>query len=163
MHTSADGGEEQLMQRRTSNRLLAEFSVPSQPGNERIAMERVADAVLQTAALAEPRLQRLKTAVSETVLNAMEHGSHYQADQPVTIRVSASESLVSVSVTDFGGGTRDRSAVTPDIDAKLAGIQSPRGWGLFLIQHMVDEVSDEVDGRMHTVELRVRLDADSSA
>ena len=45
----------------------------------------------------------------------------------------------------------------------LAGLQSPRGWGLFLIEKMVDqvEVIDTPHGR--TVELTVNLDESSGA
>ena len=41
----------------------------------------------------------------------------------------------------------------PDLDAKLAGMQSPRGWGLFLIRNMVDELHTTTDEVHHTVEL----------
>jgi len=44
-----------------------------------------------------------------------------------------------------------------DLEAKLEGRQSPRGWGLFLIQNMVDEVRTEGDGQRHTLELIVHL------
>jgi len=67
-----------------------EFEIPSAPGNERVAMERVAEVV--AGLLPDNRLQKLKT------------------------------------------------AVTPDLEAKMAGEQSPRGWGQFLIQNMVDEM-----------------------
>ena len=46
----------------------------------------------------------------------------------------------------------------PDIERKLAGEQKPRGWGLFLIQNMVDDIRvSDVDGR-HTVELVLNLE-----
>ena len=35
---------------------------------------------------------------------------------------------------------------TPDLEAKLEGLQKPRGWGLFLIQNMVDDVRVSSDG-----------------
>jgi hypothetical protein len=49
-------------------------------------------------------------------------------------------------------------ATAPDLEAKLAGLQKPRGWGLFLIRHMVDgmEVS-QADG-LQTVALTLALD-----
>jgi hypothetical protein len=46
----------------------------------------------------------------------------------------------------------------PDLEAKLAGMQSPRGWGLFLIQNMVDEMNVTGDEHHHTVELILHLD-----
>ncbi len=33
----------------------------------------------------------------------------------------------------------------PDLDAKLEGRQKPRGWGLFLIRHMVDGMDVHVE------------------
>ena len=44
-----------------------------------------------------------------------------------------------MAITDEGGETEIPDTEAPDLDAKLEGLQSPRGWGLFLIQSMVDE------------------------
>ena len=44
-----------------------------------------------------------------------------------------------------------------DLEAKLAGLQKPRGWGLFLIKNMVDDVRVTSDERHHTVELVMQL------
>jgi hypothetical protein len=49
-------------------------------------------------------------------------------------------------------------AERPDLEAKLAGEQSPRGWGLFLIESMVDELRTWADERQRAVELIVRLE-----
>ena len=136
--------------------ILAEFEVPSAVGNERIAMERVAQIATDTP-LAADRVERLKTAVAEATMNAMEHGNKYRADIPVRVRVCRSEVALSVTITDQGGGQFVREAETPDIDAKLAGLQSPRGWGLFLIQNMVDEMRVTSDDLHHTVELIMNL------
>ncbi len=40
-----------------------------------------------------------------------------------------------------------------DIDAKLAGLQKPRGWGLFLIRAMVDGMDVTTEGTTQTVTL----------
>ena len=40
------------------------------------------------------RVQRLKTAVGEATMNAMEHGSEYRDDRPVSIRVLQAEDSV---------------------------------------------------------------------
>src|SRR5215208_5402670 len=81
--------------------VLAEFELASEPGNEREALERVADAVADLD-IEPARLERLKTAVAEATMNAMEHGNRYRADQPVAIRVLASSGSVRVQVTDEG-------------------------------------------------------------
>jgi anti-sigma regulatory factor (Ser/Thr protein kinase) len=138
-------------------RRLAEFSVPSEPGNERMAMERVAEA-LSEVEIGGESLERLKTAVAEATMNAMEHGNHYRAESPVLIEVSASDTQLSVKITDEGSGPPAFHAETPDLEAKLEGMQTPRGWGLFLIKSMVDDMEVTGDEHHHTVELIVHLD-----
>ena len=138
-------------------RVLAELSVPSEPGNERRAMEEVAGAI-KDVGLEGQRLERLKTAVAEATLNAMEHGNHYRAELPVLIEVSASDTQLSVKITDEGSGPPAFHSETPDIEAKLEGLQTPRGWGLFLIKNMVDDMEVTGDEHHHTVELMLHLD-----
>src|SRR4051812_28848323 len=136
--------------------VLAAFELPSAPGNEREAMERVAHAVAGLG-LEPARLERLKTAVGEAAMNAMEHGNEYRADRPVSIRVVRSGGRVLVQVTDRGDASELAAADAPDIEAKLEGRQSPRGWGLFLIEKMVDEARVTSEGGGRTVELALRL------
>jgi anti-sigma regulatory factor (Ser/Thr protein kinase) len=62
-----------------------------------------------------------------------------------------------VQVTDEGGAAELPEAEQPDIQAKLAGDQKPRGWGLFLIEKMVDEARVTAEGGRRTLELVVRL------
>ena len=144
---------------------LAELTVPSQPGNERIAMEQVTEAV-EGLHLPGRRLDQLKTAVAEATMNAMEHGNHYLPDRPVSIKVLASQAALSVRITDHGG-TRilpsESGIEVPDIEAKLAELQTPRGWGLFLIKHMVDEMNISSDASHHTVELIMYLKGEDNA
>ena len=135
---------------------LANFQLPSQQGNERRAMEEVAR-VVEPLGLEAGRLERLKTAVAEATMNAMEHGNQYRPDKPVAIAVLASPTQLAVRITDHGGGRLVPEAEVPDLDAKLAGLQSPRGWGLFLIQNMVDELNVASDDTHHTVELIMHL------
>jgi anti-sigma regulatory factor (Ser/Thr protein kinase) len=135
-------------------RTLAELSVPSEPGNERLAMEEVAGTVVGLG-LPDRTLERLKTAVAEATMNAMEHGNRYRAEVPVLIEVAASDADLSVRITDEGSGPPAFDSETPDLAAKLDGAQTPRGWGLFLIKSMVDEMNVTGDDRHHTVELIV--------
>ncbi|MDQ6649077.1 MAG: ATP-binding protein [Actinomycetota bacterium] len=137
--------------------VLDEFSVASEPGNERAAMARVAE-VVKDFGLPPLRLERLKTAVAEATMNAIEHGNHNEAELPVRLRVLSSADAVMVTITDQGGLPESAPAPdSPDLEAKLAGLQTPRGWGLFLIKNMVDELTVSADGTEHTVSLTVRL------
>ena len=138
-------------------RVLARFEVPSAPGNERHAVEEVLRAV-GPLDLPHARLEQLRTAVAEATMNAMEHGNAHREELPVEIRVLAGAGDLLVRITDHGGGRPIPDPERPDLEAKLAGTQSPRGWGLFLIKHMVDELRTSGDERHHTVELVVHLD-----
>ncbi|MBP7694758.1 MAG: SpoIIE family protein phosphatase [Anaerolineales bacterium] len=139
-------------------RTLAAFETPSEPGNERVALEQVAAAVRAHGALPAARLEKLKTAVAEATMNAMEHGNGFRPEVPVHLEVRASAGALAVRVTDQGGAPEQAGSAAPDLDAKLAGQQSPRGWGLFLIKNMVDELNVTVAGAAHTVELVMRLE-----
>ena len=55
---------------------------------------------------------------------------------------------------------RARSTRCPTSRPKLEGLQRPRGWGLFLIENMVDETRETSDGEHHTLELGLRLEGD---
>jgi anti-sigma regulatory factor (Ser/Thr protein kinase) len=135
---------------------LAHFQVQSQPGNERQAMRQVVEAV-ESLGLDLRTLERLKTAVAEATMNAMEHGNQFQADLLVDIDVRTSGERLSVTIRDYGGSQPIPDAGKPDLDAKLAGEQSPRGWGLFLIEKMVDEMNVSSDESRHTVELVIYI------
>ena len=117
---------------------------------------RVAE-IARAAGFPEPRLNRLQTAVAEATMNAMEHGNQYDSELPVTIRVLRSDRYLSVSITDQGGSQDIPEHVLPDLDAKLTGEQSPRGWGLFLIENMVDEMHVHRDEKHHVIELIFNL------
>jgi serine phosphatase RsbU (regulator of sigma subunit)/anti-sigma regulatory factor (Ser/Thr protein kinase) len=135
----------------------ASFSIQSVQGNERMASERVAE-VVEPLGLGPARLEKLKTAVAEATMNAIEHGNDSNAELTVDVSVRAEHGELAVRITDRGGGNPIAEAETPDLEAKLAGEQKPRGWGLFLIQAMVDDVRVEDDGSDHTIELVMRLE-----
>ncbi len=144
-------------------RILAELSVPSEPGNECRATEQVAEAV-GPLGLAPGRLERLKTAVAEATMNAMEHGNKYRPEVPVEVQVWLLEQCLLVRITDQHSGLPPSlDAETPDLEAKLEGLQTPRGWGLFVIKNMVDEVRVSGNPDHHTVELVLYLEGGNDA
>ena len=138
--------------------LMAEFDIPSQPGNERSASEKALES-LESINLDEAVNNRLKTAVAEATMNAMEHGNQYREDLPVRIKVMSNDAQIAIHVHDFGAGISQIEMVLPDLDSKLAGEQSPRGWGLFLIKNMVDEMNLLQDEQGQIIELIVNRQA----
>jgi anti-sigma regulatory factor (Ser/Thr protein kinase) len=71
--------------------------------------------------------------------------------------VSTTGRELTVRIVDNGGGNEIPQAETPDLEAKLAGLQKPRGWGLFLIKNMVDDLRTHTTATHHTIELVMRL------
>ncbi len=158
-------------------RRLDAFSLPSEPGNERLALARVAGTV-KDLGLSEGRLEKLKTAVAEATMNAIEHGNGNQAEIPVEVEVTQDGDEIIVAISDQGGdatagdatagdatgGDAQASDATagsapaeePDLLKKLDGAQSPRGWGLFLIRNMVDAMDITTNGQRHTIWLTMR-------
>ena len=141
-------------------RRLASFELASVPGNERIALARVAESMAGLG-LSPARLDKVKTAVAEATLNAIEHGNGSRPELPVSVEVLQSGAEVTVTITDLGGQGGDSvpedSAETPDLDRKLGGEQRAGGWGLFLIRHMVDAMEVTGQGERHTVRLTIRI------
>jgi anti-sigma regulatory factor (Ser/Thr protein kinase) len=139
---------------------LARFSVASETGNEREVVRQVEQAVVGLDLDADAHA-RLGTAVAETAMNAIEHGNHLVADVPVDVVVRRRSDAVEVLITDHGGRRPDIDPVEPDLELKLAGLQTPRGWGLFLVDNMVDSVAHDVEGDLHTVTLTLSLEGAS--
>jgi len=140
---------------------LADFRLESAPGNEREAIARV-ELALAGEGLEPAQMEQLKTAVAEATMNAMEHGNGFRPELPVDVRLLRDGDALRVEVTDRGSARPMPEAPEPDIEAKLAGEQTPRGWGLFLIRNMVDEMHVSGDEHHHTVELVLRTDGGGS-
>lgn len=141
--------------------LLAEFAIPSEPGNERAASSRVIETIAALN-LDAHRRDRLQMAVAEATMNALEHGNLYRADLSVQVRVIHSDDQLRIYIIDHGLGTPPSTPPElPDLDAKLAGFQSPRGWGLFLIQNLVDAVNSFAQDEQHVIELILNLKGDA--
>jgi len=114
-----------------------EFHIHSVPGAEKVAMERAAE-VARTMGFSDDRVEDLKTAVAEACINAMEHGNKMDANTKVGVTLTVTEKNLQVDVRDQGKGVGE--VATPDIDEKMEGKEKSRGWGIFLIRGLMDEV-----------------------
>ena len=117
-----------------------ELHIPSVMGYEKVAMECAASTA-KTMGFTEDRIEDLKTAVGEACLNAIEHGNKMETGTKVGITLTIEESRLQVSVKDQGKGIDQ--VLTPSIEKKVTGKDKPRGWGIFLIKSLVNEVSFE--------------------
>ena len=142
---------------RPAPRRLDAFELPSEPGNERLALARVEESV-RGLGLSDSRLEKLKTAVAEATMNAIEHGNKNRAEIPVEVEVTQNGDEIIVAISDQGGDSAvgGGAAEEPDLLKKLDCGQSPRGWGLFLIRNMVDAMDITTNGQRHTIWLTMR-------
>jgi anti-sigma regulatory factor (Ser/Thr protein kinase) len=91
----------------------------------------------------------VEAVVGEALANAAEHG--YRLRGTIRVEASLDEASLEVSVSDDGGGFSLRGPISTEHPPA----HSPRGYGLFLMQALVDELEFRNDGK--TVWFRKRL------
>lgn len=115
-----------------------ELHIPSIMGYEKVAMESVA-AAANMMGFHPSRVEDLKTAISEACINAMEHGNRFKRDTKVLVTLKIDKKRLEVNVKDEGRGLKKKFQ-TPEIEKQINGCEDIRGWGIFLIKNLVDEV-----------------------
>jgi anti-sigma regulatory factor (Ser/Thr protein kinase) len=87
----------------------------------------------------------------------MEHAHHMDGDIPVRIRLTMESSALHIEVEDQGKGFA-KMPPPPDLRAMIEEGTSTRGWGLFLIRHLTDELTFEhTPEGGHVVHMILRL------
>lgn len=115
-----------------------EINLPSKIGYERVAMASSA-ALAKMGGIDAARIEDLKSAVAEACINAMQHGNKWRPEARVVVSLNLSDDRFTVSVTDQGDGVPDVPEY-PGIMKIIEENVSPRGLGVFMIQHLVDKV-----------------------
>ena len=80
------------------------------------------------------RIEDLKTAVGEAVVNAIEHGNQLNVEVKVLVLLTVQERSLALNVVDQG--RQPIPSTLPDRNSRLDN----RGWGMFLIRSLMDEV-----------------------
>jgi serine/threonine-protein kinase RsbW len=117
-----------------------EIHLPSTMGAEKVAMEFAAT-VARSMSFPDDRVEDLKTAVAEACMNAIEHGNKLDASIKVGVSLAVGQGSLQVAVQDKGGGIG--KIRTPNLDEQIAEQTEPGGWGVFLMESLMDEVSFE--------------------
>jgi len=118
-----------------------ELHIPSVMGYEKTAMECAAS-IAKKMGFTEDRIEDLKTAVAEACLNAIEHGNKMDTSTKVGVTLTVEKTKLQVAVKDEGKGIKE--IPNPSIENKMEGKDKPRGWGIFLIKNLVNEVTFEL-------------------
>lgn len=119
---------------------IIELRLPSRLGYERVAMD-TASSLARRMGFHGDRVDALKTAVSEAVTNAIEHGNQHDAAMKVVVLLTVRDDELIVSVADQGRQMLDQHSTTriPQIQDILEK-DDKGGWGIWLIRELVDEV-----------------------
>ncbi|MFQ5675527.1 MAG: ATP-binding protein [bacterium] len=117
---------------------IIEIHIPSIIGYEKVAMESAA-AAAKIIGFHKTRVEDLKTAISEACSNSIEHGNRFKKDTMVLVTLQVNEKSLEVNIKDEGKGF-PKKVKAPEIDKQINGTEDTRGWGIFLIKSLVDEV-----------------------
>ena len=133
-------------------------SLLNQLGYERVAMACSAS-FAQMMGLPPDRIEDLKTMVAEAAINAMEHGNKGRPDARVTVSMDCQDDIFSVAVTDEGNGIKEHPP-QPDIEKIIENLETPVGFGLFLIKQLADKVefNESADGG-HVVKMAIKMNS----
>lgn len=117
---------------------LVELRLPSRTGYEKVAMS-VATVIALNMGMPAARVEDLSTALSEAILNAMEHGNQMNEQQQVVVNFTLAVDRLLIAVSDQGQGFYPPVGI-PNLEEKIAGNSPTRGWGWFLMEQLVDQV-----------------------
>jgi serine/threonine-protein kinase RsbW len=133
-----------------------EVSLANKLGYERVAMACSAS-FAQMMGLPPERIEDLKTMVAEAAINAMQHGNKGRPDARVTVSMNCQGDTINVSVMDEGDGIK-YFPPKPDIEKIIAELESPVGFGLFLINQLADQVEfNAVTDGGHVVKMAIKM------
>src|SRR5689334_21962187 len=84
-----------------SNKKEIELRLPSKLGYEKVAMD-TASSLARRMGFDGDRVESLKTAISEAVTNAIEHGNQHDSAMKVVVVLTVRDDELVISVTDQG-------------------------------------------------------------
>jgi anti-sigma regulatory factor (Ser/Thr protein kinase) len=119
---------------------IVELTIPMLPDME-IAVTKTAEAVAQWMRLSPDKTAEVSLALIEACLNSFEHSR--SPDRKIYISFRAHADELKIILKDRGVGFNPRQVETPEIDKKLFPGSRKRGWGLKLMESLMDSVNIE--------------------
>lgn len=129
------------------NNMQISMEIPSRLGEEIVAMEKVA-LILEKLQFTASRIEEIKTVVSESVLNAIEHGNHFDDGKSVLMTLKGLEDHFLLIVEDFGLGISG-DLMGENIIRPILNKIGRRGLGLYFINQFTDKISSEIYNKKH--------------
>ncbi len=131
------------------------LSIPAKLGYEKFAME-TAVSLAALYGLPPARFGDVRTAISEACINAMEHGNKFAPGSSVEVHMQVREKILQFKIFDKGKGLA-RQIPKSNLRRKLTGKEPARGWGIFLIEKLVDDVNYFQDKKGNVTQLSFNL------
>ena len=125
---------------------VVELTLPVLPDME-LAATNTAEVVAKHMGLDEEKSAEISMALIEACINAFEHS---QSDKQIEIHFKIKVDQLEIQVTDKGKGFDKSKVEIPKIEEKIKS-DYKRGWGLKLIQELMDTVEFESSDEGTTV------------
>ena len=138
---------------RKKNPPRVELTIPVLQDME-LAATHTAEVVAKHMQLSEEKTAEISMALIEATINAFEHSD---SKNQIEIHFIINEDNLVIQVTDQGKGFDKSKVEIPNIDEKL-GSDYKRGWGLKLIEELMDSVEFESSGSGTTVTMTKNKD-----
>ena len=123
------------------------LTLPMLPDME-IAASKTATAMAEYMGLSADRIDEVRMAVVEACINAIEHSGAPDRKVHITFSILGDPipEKLQIEITDFGVGFEPDEVEEPRIEQKLTADRK-RGWGLKIIQGLMEEVEVETGSR----------------
>jgi serine/threonine-protein kinase RsbW len=122
---------------RTDDTREVSLTIPIIPDME-VAATQTAEAVLRFMAFSPDQIDEVKHALIEACINAFEHSA--SRDGNVYIRFVMQPDELWLVIQDFGTGFDQQTVPRPEIARKVEGNDRKRGWGLMMMESLMDSV-----------------------
>lgn len=132
---------------------VVELKLPILPNMELIATQ-TAEVIARHMNLTEDQGAEISMALIEACINAFEHS---KTDNSVFIHFLIEEDSLVVKVIDQGIGFDKAKVEIPKIENKIGKDERKRGWGLQLIQELMDSVEFESNSDGTTVTMKKNI------
>lgn len=132
-----------------------EIYIPSELGYEKIPMSAAAT-MAQRMGFSQDRIEDLKTAISEAVTNAIEHGNQMNVEVKVLVELTVQDNTLTLNIIDEG---KQPIPGIPELSTEISKRgDHTGGMGFFLIQNLVDEVAVSAKPGRNEVRMVIHLE-----
>ena len=130
-----------------------ELKLPILPNMELIATQ-TAEVISRHMNLTEDQAGEISMALIEATINAFEHS---KAENNVFVKFLIEDDYLVIKVIDQGIGFDKTKVEIPKIENKIGKDERKRGWGLQLIQELMDSVEFESNDEGTTVTMKKNI------